>query len=236
MHHSRSTAILLAAGNGQRMQGCVEDKILTPVCGTPVFLYSIRAFLRSGCIDRFTVVYRDEAQKEQLQSMIDPCESRSIPFDWVLGGTQRQDSVENALASQSSDCRYVFIHDCARPLVSAQSIQSLEQAVRRDGAASLAHPVTDTIKRIPESSQLQAIRLEDLDRSRLWAMETPQAFDFARIRAAYRHVRENGLHITDDAAAAAAIGLKTTLVPNDRPNPKLTTPADLAYIQHLLSE
>lgn len=235
MHHLHSTAILLAAGSGQRMQGCVVDKILAPLCGTPAFVYSIRAFLQAACVDRFTVVYRDEAQKEQLRNMIDPSETGSIPFDWVAGGSERQHSVENALAAQNGECRYVFIHDCARPLVSAQSIQSLDHAVRRDGAATLAHPVTDTIKRIPEPGQLQSVPLQDLDRSRLWAMETPQAFDYAKIRAAYARVREQQVRVTDDCAAAAMIGLHTTLVPNPQPNPKLTTPDDLAYIQHLLN-
>lgn len=236
MHRSHSTAILLAAGNGHRMQGCVEDKILAPLGGAPVFLYSIRAFLRSGCINRFTVVYRDEPQKEQLQASMDPSELGGIPIDWVAGGSERQHSVENALAAQSDDCRYVFIHDCARPLISAQSIQSLDQAVRRDGAATLAHPVIDTIKRIPEPGQFQSVPLEDLDRDRLWAMETPQAFDYAKIRAAYAQVRKQQLRVTDDCAAAAMIGLHATLVHNPDPNPKLTTPADINYIEHLLNE
>ncbi|HKK19335.1 MAG TPA: 2-C-methyl-D-erythritol 4-phosphate cytidylyltransferase, partial [Opitutales bacterium] len=77
--------------------------------------------------------------------------------------------------------------------------------------------------------------LEDLQRDRLWAMETPQAFRHADILEAYRHVNEQGLQITDDCAAAASIGIRTTLVENPGPNPKITTAADLDYIDWLLS-
>lgn len=67
-------------------------------------------------------------------------------------------------------------------------------------------------------------------------METPQAFALPEILKAYKHVRSNKLHITDDTAAAASIGLKTTLVPNDTPNIKMTTPEDLSYAAWLLHQ
>lgn len=229
-----SALILLAAGNSRRMAGEVPDKILAPLNGLPALCYSLRAFQLSSVIDRYTIVYRDDAQKVALLEAVLLTNIRIDTIVWVQGGTERQNSVENALAAQADDCDYVFIHDAARPAISAEAIEALDQAVRRGDAAVLAHPVTDTIKRIPEPDQLEDIQLEDLDRSRLWAMETPQAFSYAKIRAAYQHVREHNLQLTDDTAAVASIGLKATIVPNQSPNPKLTTPADLAYIQHLL--
>jgi 2-C-methyl-D-erythritol 4-phosphate cytidylyltransferase len=108
--------------------------------------------------------------------------------------------------------------------------------VLRDHAAVLAHPVTDTIKRIPTAEQLTQTELEDLDRSRLWAMETPQAFALPDILKAYQHVHDFGLRITDDTAAAATIGLNTTIVPNHAPNLKITTPEDLSYAAWLLQQ
>lgn len=236
MKTASSTAILLAAGSGQRMRGSVPDKALTSLRGTPAIVYCVRAFIESACVDRICVVYRDEAQREQLASALQGMAFGQVRIDWAAGGSERQHSVENALAAQSDDCQYVFIHDCARPLVSANAIQALDQAVRRDGAAVLARPVTDTIKRIPEAGQVRNVPLEDLDRSRLWAMETPQAFDCAKIHAAYRRVREEGLRVTDDTAAAAVIGLHATIVPSEFPNPKLTNPDDLKLIEHLLVE
>lgn len=216
------------------MQGAVTDKTLALLNGLPVLCHSIRAFLLSGIIDRFTIVYRDEAQKAELAAALNHVDLKNIPVDWALGGTERQDSVYHALCQQPQSCTHVFIHDSARPLISVAAIQALHTAVLRDRAAVLAHPVADTIKRIPTAGELEKTPLEDLERSRLWAMETPQAFALPEILSAYKHVRENGRHITDDTAAAATIGLNTTIVPNTSPNLKITTPYDLKYAAWLL--
>jgi len=218
------------------MQGTVTDKTLAPLNGLPVLCHSIRAFLASGCIDRFTIVYRDAAQKAELEDALRQIDLQGTLLDWALGGDERQDSVYNALRIQPEFCTHVFIHDSARPLVSTDSIQALHTAVPRDHAAVLAHPVTDTIKRIPTTDQLIQIPLEDLDRSRLWAMETPQAFALPDILKAYQHVHDSGLRVTDDSAAVATIGLNITLVPNNATNLKITTPADLSYAAWLLQQ
>ena len=216
------------------MQDTVQDKVLEPLNGLPVLCHSILAFLASNCIDRITIVYRDESQKTKLLAALSDIDLQNTPIDWTLGGAERQDSVYNALHIQPPSCTHVLIHDSARPLVSIKSILALHRAAIRDRAAVLAHPVVDTIKRIADAKQLNQTELEDLERSRLWAMETPQAFALPEILKAYKHVRINNLHITDDTAAAASIGLKTTLVPNDTPNIKMTTPEDLSYAAWLL--
>ena len=226
-----ATAILLAAGSGSRMQGSVADKILAPLNGLPVIGHAIQAFVRSEIVDRFTIVYRDPAQQAQLDAALCAIDLAGKPVNWVRGGSERQDSVYNALQAQAADCAYVYIHDCARPLVSVEALHALQAATIRDQAAVLAHPVTDTIKRIAAPGQLEQTVLEDLERARLWAMETPQAFAYDQILQAYTHVREAGLTITDDTAAAATIGLCATLVPNQTPNPKITTPDDIHYAE-----
>ena len=218
------------------MQSTVADKTLAPLNGLPVLCHSIQAFLASGCIDRFTIVYRDTAHKKELEAALNQIDLQGIPFDWVIGGDHRQSSVYNALRIQVKTCTHIFIHDSARPLVSAKSIQALHTAVLRDRAAVLAHPVTDTIKRIPNAEQLTQTTLEDLDRSHIWAMETPQAFALPDILKAYQHVHNSGLRVTDDSAAAATIGLNITLVPNNAANLKITTPADLSYATWLLQQ
>ena len=218
------------------MQDTVQDKVLEPLNGLPVLCHSILAFLASNCIDRITIVYRDESQKTKLLAAFSDIDLQNTPIDWTLGGAERQDSVYNALHIQPPSCTHVLIHDSARPLVSIKSIRALHRAAIRDRAAVLAHPVVDTIKCIADAKQLNQTELEDLERSRLWAMETPQAFALPEILKAYKHVRINNLHITDDTAAAASIGLKTTLVPNDTPNIKMTTPEDLSYAAWLLHQ
>ena len=230
-----SIAILLAAGSGQRMEGRVEDKILAPINGQPALVYSLKAFDRSCVINSYLIVYRDEIQKKAIEAIIAAHGFGHLEIQVVLGGAERQLSVMKALNAIDENCDYVFIHDCARPCITTEAIKDVYSAVQEDQAASLAHPVVDTIKRTEAADELHKLSLEDLDRSRVWAMETPQAFAFKNILKAYQNVIKKKLTITDDTAALASIGLKTTLVPNKHPNPKLTTPIDLAYIEHLLT-
>lgn len=212
------------------MQGTVSDKILAPLNGKPLVTYSLMAFIESGIVENYILVYRDPAQKEALESAIASISS-ALQIQWVQGGSERQDSVRNALeAAQGS--RFVFIHDAARPFVSPKALRSLNDAVQEDQAAVLAHPVNDTIKRLPDPTTLQKTKLEDLERNRLWAMETPQAFAYTDILKAYQKVCAEGRQITDDAAAALDIPI--TLVHNPDPNPKITTPSDFAYAEALL--
>ncbi|MEM7789808.1 MAG: 2-C-methyl-D-erythritol 4-phosphate cytidylyltransferase, partial [Verrucomicrobiota bacterium] len=189
MPAQNNTAILLAAGSGSRMQGTVEDKILTRLAGLPLINHSISAFVKSGVINQFTIVYRDIEQRKALEAIVIQIELKDIPVKWIHGGSERQNSVYNALITQPENCEYVFIHDGARPLITATAIQDLHRAVLNGGAASLAHPVADTVKRIADPKQLFQTELEDLDRDRLWAMETPQAFAFNKILSAYENVR-----------------------------------------------
>ena len=229
-----SIAILLAAGSAQRMEGRVEDKILAPINGQPALVYSLKAFDRSCVINSYLIVYRDEIQKKAIEAIIAAHGFGHLEIQVVLGGAERQLSVMKALNAIEENCDYVFIHDCARPCITTEAIKDVYAAVQEDQAASLAHPVVDTIKRTEAADDLRKLSLEDLDRSQIWAMETPQAFALKNILKAYQNVIKKKLTITDDTAALATIDLKTTLVPNKRPNPKLTTPTDLSYIEHLL--
>jgi len=221
---SRTAAILLAAGSGRRMLGAVADKILAPLAERPVFAHSVAAFLASGVADYYVIVVRDQAQSIALSAYA------PTPAQFVVGGKERQDSVQNALAALPADIAYVFIHDCARPLVQAVQLAALHKIVRKENAVVLAHRVTDTVKKHSDSG-----RLENLDRSRLWAMETPQVFAKDLIIEAYAKVAKKKLRITDDASALELLKHPVALLENTHPNPKLTTPADLAYAEFLVA-
>jgi 2-C-methyl-D-erythritol 4-phosphate cytidylyltransferase len=108
--------------------------------------------------------------------------------------------------------------------------------LEKNEAVVLARPVSDTIKRIPANGEIEEITLEDLERQRLWAMETPQAFEFAALKNAYIKANDEALNFTDDAAVASHSGIKITLIPNPKPNPKLTEVEDFAWIEHLLAQ
>jgi len=227
---SRTAAILLAAGSGSRMNGLVFDKILAPLAGRPVFSYSASAFMQSAIADLYVVVYRDQRQMMELSAYA------PTPSVLIHGGRERQDSVMNALAALPADIEYVFIHDCARPLVQAEQLVGLHKIVRREDAVVLAHRVTDTIKEhiVDHRGGEEHVRLHTIDRSRLWAMETPQVFARELIARAYARVQAKALRVTDDAQAVELLGHPIALLENHSPNPKLTTPADLRYLEFLL--
>ncbi len=220
---SRTAAILLAAGSGARMKGAVADKVLAPLAGRPVFAYSAAAFMQSQVADLYVVVYRDQRQMMELSAYA------PTPSVLVKGGRERQDSVANALAALPPDIAHVFIHDCARPLIRPEQLVALHKIVRREQAVVLAHRATDTIKQHRDDA-----RLRTLERARLWAMETPQVFARDLIARAYARVAQKKLQITDDAQAVELLGHPVALLENAHPNPKLTTPADLAYVEFLL--
>ena len=226
----RTAAILLAAGSSTRMAGAVADKILAPLAGRPVFAHSAAAFAASGVADFYVVVYRDQRQMLTLSA------HTPTPCVLVKGGAERQDSVAAALASLPPDIAYVFIHDCARPLVSPEQLVGLHKIVVREHAVVLAHRVTDTIKELrPAGRRGGSERLRTLARDRLWAAETPQVFARDLSVRAHARVAARGLAVTDDAQAVELLGHPVAVLANDRPNPKLTTPADLRYVEFLLA-
>jgi 2-C-methyl-D-erythritol 4-phosphate cytidylyltransferase len=206
------------------MAGAVPDKVLAPLAGRPVFAYSAAAFAASGVADLFVVVYRNRSQMTAL-SAIAP-----TPCLLVRGGPERQDSVMAALDALPDDIDHVFIHDCARPLIRPEQLVALHKIVRREHAVVLAHRVTDTIKERRGKSRLRTI-----DRSRLWAVETPQVFARELIQRAYNRVRARKCIVTDDAAAVELLGRPVAVLENTHPNLKLTAPHDLAFLDFLLA-
>lgn len=232
-------ALILAAGRGARIQDLTADKILAPLAGHPAITYSVAAFVQSGCVKTVAIVYRDEDQRRALESALADSSilsGRATDLLWVAGGDERQDSVLNGLRSLPAETGLVFIHDAARPLITAETIRRLAAVAGKSGAACLARPVTDTIKQIDPVPGLdvEAFTLKTIDRSRLRAMETPQVFDRRLIQAAYEKAGAAGRRFTDDAAALEEAGAPVALVESLVPNPKLTTAPDVAFIEYLL--
>jgi 2-C-methyl-D-erythritol 4-phosphate cytidylyltransferase len=220
---SRIAAILLAGGRGRRMRGAVPDKVLAPLAGRPAFSHSVASFEASGVAGLYVVVCRDRRQLRALAGLAPE------PSILVRGGRERQDSVAAGLAALPADVTHVMIHDCARPLVRPGQLRALRGRLLRGGTAVLARRATDTIR------EERGGRLRTLERDRLWAMETPQAFERRLISRAYARVAALGRKVTDDAAAVELLGVRVALVENPHPNPKLTTAADLAFAEFLLS-
>lgn len=239
---AKHCVIFLCGGSGTRMRGSVPDKIFAPLAGTPALARELRAFEAAGIFARAIFVFRDTAQREKISELAEkfaPELARHSVF--CRGGNERKDSVLNGLraakdSSENSAGTLAFIHDGARPLVPATVLRQLAETATREGGAVLARRCKNTVKRVPAGTPAEtACATEDLDRSRLWETETPQVFPLEKILAAYENVAAKNLSVTDDVAAAATLGLPVALVENPFPNPKITTPDDLAFCEVLLA-
>ena len=136
------------------------------------------------------------------------------------------------LVALSPQAEIVAIQDAARPCTREELIAATIASARAGGAAVAAQPVTDTLK---ESADGQTIS-RTVDRSQLWAVQTPQTFRVEVIRRALSEVRRRGLLVTDDTAACELIGQTVRLVPSASANPKVTVPADLPFVELLLRQ
>jgi 2-C-methyl-D-erythritol 4-phosphate cytidylyltransferase len=221
------SAIIVAAGKGTRM-GPNIDKLFLEAAGWPIVAHTWKRFVQSGDIHEIIVVVRDGMQPA-FQELAERY-GLNKPYRIVAGGAERQDSVWNGLQALAPSSEIVAIQDGARPCTSEALIAATIAAAREMGAAVAAQPVTDTIKESPDGRLIQ----RTLDRSRLWAVQTPQTFRVDVIRRALSVVRERGLQVTDDTAACEVIGQSVRLVASTAPNPKVTVPADLAYAELLL--
>jgi 2-C-methyl-D-erythritol 4-phosphate cytidylyltransferase len=223
-----TSAIIVAAGRGTRM-GAHVDKLWLEVAGRPVIAHTWARFNAARNIDEIILVVRDGMQPRFTEL------ARQFhfqkKFQLVPGGRERQDSVGNGLAAVSADAEMVVIQDAARPCTTEDLIAATLQAARETGAAVAAQPVTDTLK---ETADGQLIS-RTVDRSKLWAVQTPQTFRVEVIRRALAAAREKNLNLTDDTAACELISQPVRLVKSATPNPKVTVPADLPFIESLLS-
>jgi 2-C-methyl-D-erythritol 4-phosphate cytidylyltransferase len=224
-----TSAIIVAAGKGTRM-GPNQGKLFLEVAGRPILAHTWGQFDRTACIAEIILVIRADAEPA-LARLAGQWSFRK-PHRFVVGGAERQDSVWNGLQAVSSTTDIVAIQDAARPCTPVALIAATVEAARETGAAVAAHPVTDTIKESADGRLVQ----RTLDRSRLWAVQTPQAFRVEVIRRAIAEARRQGLVFTDDTAACELIGQPVRLVLSDAPNPKVTRPEDLPYIEMLLSK
>ena len=231
----KTVAILLCAGAGHRMGDSVDDKALARLGNRPLFDHSLQAFEKLRQTDGYLVVYRDPGQRRQLEDLTARLTER--PVISVAGGRERWESVYNALQALPEETEYVFIHDCARPLIHPDQLKELYRTVVEDNASCLAHRMVNTVKQTTGgSSGTRRLTLKNLDRSTLWEMETPQAFAAGLIRHCYREAIKTGLQPTDDMAAVIHCGHRVTLVENPRPNPKITFPQDLSLAELLLEK
>jgi 2-C-methyl-D-erythritol 4-phosphate cytidylyltransferase len=221
-------ALVLAAGRGERL-GSPLPKAFVPVAGAPLLLHTLAALARVPEIDLVVpvVAAADRARFEALAPAL-----ALIPklAPAVTGGAERQDSMQAGLASLGADVTLVLVHDAARPFVRARDVARVLAAAREVGAALLAVPVTDTIKRVREGRVV-----ETPERSECWEAQTPQAFRADVLREALAKAISAGVRATDDVQLVERLGLPVAVVEGDPGNVKITRPEDLALAQARLA-
>ena len=219
----RATALIAAAGSGQRL-GAGAPKALVPLAGRPMVGWSLRALTAAEQVDTIVVGAPPEAVAE-LERLCGP------GVRVVEGGASRSESVAAMLEHTAADL--VLVHDAARPLVTPGLVDAMvsELARRRELAGLVAAaPLTDTIK----LARRDGIVERTLDRSTLWAAQTPQAFRALLLREALKYGNLDAA--TDDAMLVEQRGGKVALHEAPPENLKVTTPLDLRVAELLLAE
>jgi len=215
-----NTAIIVAAGKSERM-GSNTDKAFLNLGARPVIAWSLLAFEQCQEIDQIILVVRKDQvlAAKSVNQMFGISKIRII----VAGGGRRQDSVLNGMKEMDPETRVVIVHDGARPCVTPELIAETIKSAKRNGCGVAASRVWDTVKYVERGMTVD----HTVDRTKLWCVQTPQAFNAELLRRAYRAVEEQKVTVTDEAGAVELIGEPVRLVEWLRPNIKITTAEDL---------
>lgn len=218
-------AVIVAAGNASRMGGI--DKVMAPLQGEPMIARTVRAFQECDAVSEIVIVTREDL----ILPITNLCREMPKVKAIVCGGKSRQESVGLGLNALSNKVKLAAIHDGARPLITWQVIDRTIRAANTYGAAAPAIPVKDTIK-VVEGRVVKSTP----DRATLFAVQTPQVFDFDLLRGALKKAQQEGAQLTDDCSAVELLGAAVKIVEGDETNLKVTTPMDLKIAEMLLEE
>ena len=221
----RCGAVIVAAGSASRMGGI--DKIMEPLEGEPLVMHSVRAFQNCNAIKEIVVVTRQDL----ILPIMSLCAGMDKVKAVVAGGSSRPESVSAGLNALSDQVKLAAIHDGARPLITWQVIDRAVRAANSYGAAAPGIPVKDTIKVVTGG-----VVKETPERKNLYAVQTPQVFDIALLRAALKKAKDDGAAITDDCSAVERMGMSVKIVEGDERNLKVTTPIDLLVAKLFLED
>jgi len=224
-----AAAVLVAAGNSTRM-GAGERKPFRSLCGRSILEHACAAFDASPSVGALVlVVHRDDV--ERVRELSARCAALAKVCAVVPGGTQRSDSVRLGVAALPAEFEFVLVHDAARALVRSATIEAAVETAARLGSALVAVPVRDTLKSAPDGRCAQAT----VDRSTLWAAQTPQVFRTRELALLLERAASESFSPTDDAALHERYIGPVPLVRGDDTNLKITTPDDLEIAEAILS-
>lgn len=219
-----TTVVVVAAGQGRRMGG--KNKALLALGEEPVLAHVLRSLRAAACCREIILVMndcdRDALQERWSTTPEELGASRTVP-----GGAERWLSSRNGCEASSPESEIVLVHDGARALLTAETVDAVARAAREHGAALAAEPLADTLKREGQGGVVR----ETLEREGLWRAQTPQGARRGLLLAAFAAWDPAHGLPTDEAMLLEHAGHAPALVPAPASNFKLTTPDDLALAQ-----
>ncbi len=223
---AKFAVILPAAGKSSRFHDKNYKKPFAPLADRAVWLHAAEKFLHRGDVKQVIVVISPD-DREYFNFKF-ASNVAILGIDVVVGGQERSDSVQNALARVQPDAEYVCIHDAARPCIADEWITNVFEAAQKSGAAILAIPVSGTLKRVRKDYTIEAT----VPREGLWEAQTPQVFRRDILLKAY--AERGSKPATDDAELVERIGQQVTVVIGSPVNLKITTREDLRLAEQAL--
>ncbi|MGV2942253.1 2-C-methyl-D-erythritol 4-phosphate cytidylyltransferase [Mesobacillus sp. LC4] len=218
--------IIPAAGQGKRM-GAGKNKLLLTLEGVPILIHTLRVFEADAeCTGIILAISPNDEQ--QFKSLLNEYGIHKVS-SLVNGGKERQDSVYNGLKAVHSLDGIVLVHDAARPFIKMETIHKLVEAASKDGGAIVAVPVKDTIKKAMDGTVAETV-----ERSSLWAVQTPQAFRASVLLEAHNKAMREQFIGTDESSLVERIPHPVSIIEGDYDNIKLTTPEDLYFAEAIL--
>ncbi|MBC7764926.1 MAG: 2-C-methyl-D-erythritol 4-phosphate cytidylyltransferase [Hyphomonadaceae bacterium] len=223
------TTIVVAGGKGTRM-GSPQNKVLVELGDKPILAHALLVFEQNTEVDEIILV---TAQNDMIacQDLVKEYNIEKVTII-VTGGEERQQSVERGLQEVIKQCKIVLVHDGARPLVTSNEVSRVIAAACEFGAAAIGARVKDTIKMVDGDYFI----VGTMDRSQLWTVFTPQAFDTDLLREAYENALVNKIEATDDCMLVEKLGKPVKMVKGSYCNIKITTPEDLIAAEAFLTE
>ena len=220
------SAVVAAGGTGTRMG---ENKLLMELCGMPVLARTLIALEKCEMIDEIVIsAHKDSVMEYGMLARKYGIKKLKCV---VPGGENRSISVFKGINAVSEECRFVAVHDGARPLITNQELENVIHKAFYTGAATASVPVKDTIKQISDSKITATV-----DRANLVQVQTPQVFDIDLIKGALTKVIAENISVTDDCQAMEIMGFNPTVVTTSYDNIKITTPEDILLGQLILNK
>ena len=224
----KTVVIIPAGGTGRRMGGEIPKQYLS-LAGIPILVHTLREFQRSPLVDEILLVVPGGDVAEVRRDVIGRYDFSKISLV-IAGGSERQDSVRNALVHVRDEHEIILVHDGVRPFVTEALIERAVAGAKAFGAVTVGVPVRDTVKAVDAAGRV----VKTVLREGFWLTQTPQAFRREVILAAYERAAADGFYGTDDASLVERMGIPVRMIPGDADNIKVTTPEDLARGERMI--